>query len=279
MFLSAAEREAGTVVHVEHSGRDLKVRVPPGVEIGTLVRVRHGDSRVVVEICDRPWGVDGNARLDLAPSAGPLLAAESFWSRAVEELVESRRAGCEFGGAVYAEQAGSCLVLTGLNRRQVGGDGPVHLDRSWGSLLWHTSTGVLAGGSPFDEEDARLARQLERPLITIVQSTLSPALAANLLFPWGVRPLMLASGIKGMLALDRWRKGPPWLLGRAVAARVVYPAGEVQAVTRVGASLPREVYDRAAFAVDRSVGKARTRARRFLNEVMEMAATGKPPGA
>ena len=279
IYLSAAERAAGTVVEIDDGEARVLVEVPAGARVGSVVRVRRGARTLAVEVCDRAWGLDGSARLDLAPRKGKLRGERAFWERAEEELVESRRADLEFAGAVYAEQRDDVLVLSGLHRRAVGAPGTVALDPSWGSLLWHTRPGLLSSLSAFSDADAKAARRVDRPLITVSHTALSPSMAANVLFPVGARSLMLVAGLRGLLALDRRRKGTPMLLGRALAARVVYPGGEVALVEHLNASLPRELFDRTAFAVDQRLGKAESRARRVLREVYEAAVLGRPPGA
>ncbi|MFH1807815.1 MAG: hypothetical protein ABIJ09_03665 [Pseudomonadota bacterium] len=279
IFLSAAERAAGTVVEVEHGDEPVLVEVPAGTKKGAVLRVKRGDRVLEVEVAELEWGLDGGARLDLAPRQGSVQAERRFWERATEEIVESHRSKHEFAGSVYVEQRGDALVLTGLHRNAVGDPGRVQLDPAWGSLLWHTRPAVLSATTAFSDLDAELAKKSGRPVVTLCHTALSPSAAAALVFPVGVRTLMLAAGLKGLLAIDQKRKGSPMLLGRAVAARVIYPDGGVAPVEHAGASLPREVFDRAAFAVDKTLGKAEGRARRFLRDVIETTLTGKPPGA
>ena len=90
---------------------------------------------------------------------------------------------------------------------------------------------------------------------------------------------MLAAGLKGLLTLDEKQRGSPLLLNRAVMARVVYPDGAVHMVEHVGASLPREVFERASFALDRRLGDVERSARRTLRDLVDVAFFGKPPRA
>lgn len=278
IYLSDAERGRGVVVEVDDGEGTVMVEVPAGSRVGAEIKVRGKSGKMVVEVCERAWGIDGGARRDLAPTAGAAAGDQAFWQRAVEELVEAKRSKREFAGSVYTEKRGDTLVLTGLHRCAVGPIGGVLLDPSWGSLLWHTNHGLLSAVSAFSDADTKSARQANRPLVTICTSALSPAMAANVLFPMGMRPLMVAGAIKGLLALDTRRKGKPLMLGRAVASRIVYPNGLVAPVEHWDASLPRDVYDRAAFAVDKTLGKAESKARRFLKNVYKAAVSGRPPG-
>ncbi|MBN2359061.1 MAG: hypothetical protein JXR83_06380 [Deltaproteobacteria bacterium] len=275
--LTAAERAAGGVIEIEVDGEPLLCEYPAGVRVGALLRLRRGSRSVLVEVRDRQWGLDGGTRRDLAPRGGAVVAERSFWERAVEELVESRRVDREFAGAVYAEQRGDRLVLTGLHRSAVGGPGGISYDSSWGSLLWHTSSGIISSTRAFGETDALIARHTERPLITLSHTVLSPAVAANFIFPVGARTLMLVAGLQGLLALDRRTRRSPLLLGRAVAARIVYPDGSVALVGHASANLARELFDRAAFAVDRTLGQAQARAQKKLRELVEQSVFGRPP--
>jgi len=277
VYLSSAERAAGTVVEVDDGEQSVLVEIPAGARTGSTVKVRRGERTLEVEVLDRQWGLDGSARLDLAPARGQLAGDGAFWERAHEELVESRRTDREFAGAVYAERRGKDLVLVGLHRRAVGEPGQLTLDPAWGSVLWHTRPGLLSSAAAFSKADAAMARVAGRPLVTISHTALSPAMAANLLFPIGARSLMLVAGLRGLLALDRRRKGSPMLLGRALAARVIYPNGEVAPIDHLGASLPREIFDRTAFAVDQRIGRVESTARRILRDVYETAVLGRPP--
>ena len=198
--------------------------------------------------------------------------------RALEDTAVYRMTIHELMESAGGDDLPAALVLTGLNRRAVGEPGKLTVDPTWGSLLWHTRPGMMSAVAAFSDRDRKLARQLGRPLITISHTALSPTAAASLVFPVGVRTLMLAAGLKGLLALDRKRKGTPLLLGRAAAARVVYPGGAVEAVEHAGATLPREVFDRAAFNVDQALGQVERKARRFLKDVVNTAITGRPPG-
>jgi hypothetical protein len=277
IFLGAAERAAGKVVEVDDGGETVVVEVPAGTRQGALLKVKRGSDLLEVEVCELEWGLDGGARLDLAPRRGAVQAERRFWERAGEEIVESHRSKHEFAGSVYVEKRGQDLHLTGLHRHAVGDPGRVRLDPGWGSLLWHTRPAMLSATTAFSEADAELARQAGRPVVTLSHTALSPSAAAALVFPVGVRTLMLAAGLKGLLALDQKRRGAPLLLGRAVVARIVYPDASVAPVEHAGASLPREVFDRAAFAVDRTLGQAEGKARRFLRDVVATTLTGKPP--
>jgi len=275
--LTAAERAAGGVVEIEVDGTPLQCEYPAGVRVGTALRLRRGSITVSVKVRDRPWGLDGSARRDLAPRSGQVVAERTFWERAIEELVEARRTDREFAGAVYTEQRGDQLVLTGLHRCAVGSAGSIPYDSSWGALLWHTSSGLITSATPFSEADALIARHTERPLIALCHTMLSPAVAANFIFPIGARTLVLLAGIQGLLAIDRKTRRSPLLLGRAVAARIVYPDGGVALVEHANANLVRELFDRAAFAVDRALGQVQARAQKKLRALVDEAMSNWPP--
>lgn len=279
IYLSAAERAAGVVLEIETREGSSPLEVPAGTPVGARLAVRDGADRLTVEICERSWGLDGEPQRWLSLRGGEVIGDQSFWGRAAEELVESRRAGVELWGSVYAEQREGKVVVTGLHRCAVGHREEISPDPQWGALLWHTPAGLLSSIAAFSDEDARLAKAIDRPLLAISHTTLSPATVAQIAFPVGARSLAAVVGLRSLLALDRRRRGSPLLLGRALAARVVYPSGEVAPVVHAPSLLPRELFDRAGFELDRRLGLARGAAAQRLRQVYDVLVQNARPRA
>ncbi len=274
IYLSAAEREAGTFVELHIDDDKVLVEVPAGAQAGSQLKVRHGQQLLRVRIQDRQWGVAGDTSLNQAPRDGELSGDAAFWQRAEEELVESYRSDKSLAGAVYVERHDEVMVLSGLTRRAVAAHQDLRLDATWGALLWVASPGVMAGLNAFSEQQKKEAKRLGRPIVHIGHSALSPKSAATLVFPVGMRSLALFAGLNGLLAIDERRRGETMLLGRALAARIIYPSGRVFAVGHSGASLPRELYDMAAFRVDQKLGHAKKRASRAFKDFIRTAVQG-----
>lgn len=277
IFLSAAEREAGALVELAVDEQTVLVEVPAGTQLGAILRVRHQDKLLRVTVRERAWGIDGEASLEIAPRAGSLSGDDSFWQRAEEELVESYRSDKTLAGAVYVERHESVMILSGLTRRAVSDTKAFSLDSNWGAVLWTARPGLMANLSAFSQDYAAQARRLGRPIIHIGHTVLSPKSAATLMFPVGVRSLAVFAGLQGLLAIDQHRRGQTMLLGRALAARIVYPNGQIHPIGHSGASLPRELFDQAAFRADKSLGQVTKKASKFLQDFVQGAMAGQGP--
>lgn len=274
VYLSAAEREAGVFVELSIDDETLLVEVPARTPEGAVLKVKKGEHMLRVKVCERDWGIDGEVSLQHAPRNGEMSGDGTFWQRAQQELVESYRSDKTLAGAVYIERRDDIMVLTGLTRRAVVSHNDLHLDPSWGALLWTARPGFIASLGAFSEEQKLQAKRLGCPIIHIRHSALSPKSAASLVFPVGVRSLALFAGLNGLLAIDKRKRGKAMLLGRALSARIVYPNGQIFPIGHSGASLPRDLYDQAAFRVDQSLGQAKKRADQLIQDFVRNAAQG-----
>lgn len=274
VYLSAAEREAGALVELSVGDETLLVEVPARTTEGTVLKIRKGEQLLRVTVCERDWGIDGEVSLQHAPRSGEITGDNTFWQRAEEELVESYRSEKTLAGAVYVERRDNVMVLTGLTRRAVVSHQDLHLDPAWGALLWTAQAGIMASLGAFSKEQRLQAKRLGCPIIHIRHSALSPKSAASLMFPIGMRSLAVFAGLNGLLAIDKRKRGQTMLLGRALAARIVYPNGQVFPIGHSGASLPRELYDQAAFRLDQRLGQAKNRAGQLVQDFVHNAVQG-----
>lgn len=196
------------------------------------------------------------ARLDLAPTGQPvLLGTKAFFRMAAEQLSLSTRFGLELAGACYARRTRSGkTVLVGLKRGGSGLPGRVAISPQWGSILWHTHPGLRMSLAAFSAPDLDAARRSKRPLLVIGFGGLSPDVLSTLTLPLGKKGLLLSSGFKGLLALEKSGKMKERLLRLGVAARVCYPDGTIQPVLRYRATPLTHALDDMSLAIDRSVG-------------------------
>ena len=200
---------------------------------------------------------------------GPLYGSRGFFKRAAEQLSMSTRHGLELAGAVYARELAGRTILVGLQRRGSGKPGRVAISPAWGSILWHTHPGLRGSLAAFSSEDLEASRGADRPLLVIGYGGLSPEVLSTFTLPLGLRGLLLASGVKGIMSLEKAGHLKERLLRLGVAARVCYPDGTVQPVLRLKAAPMMHAFEDMSFAIDRSVGAMERAGQRALRKVIE----------
>lgn len=191
-----------------------------------------------------------------------------FFERAAEELLLSTRYGVEFGGAVIAKKKGNRIILVGLQRKHTGQSGRVAIDGEWGSILWHTHPGLRGSLAAFSNEDLQVAQQTKKPLLVIGFASLSPDVLSTLTLPLGVRGMLLSSGVKALLSLEKKGRIPTNFLRIGTAARVCYPSGAVRPVIRLGASPLSAAAEDVSFLLDQGVGAVERAGQRAIRRLI-----------
>lgn len=232
-----------------------------------------GNVPVLDEIVEARKIAVAKASLALAPRGDAVLfGSQSFFRRAADELWVSTQHGLELSGAVYTRSVGGRPLLVGLTRKASGLPGRVVVDPTWGALLWHTHPGLRGSLAAFSAEDVACAKQSGKPLLVIGFGGLSPDVLSTLSLPLGLRGVLVAGGIKGILALEKLGHLRMGLLRLGVAARVCYPSGRIQPILRAGASPWRHAFDEMSFSVDRTMGaferNGQAIAKRWLRRVL-----------
>jgi len=209
------------------------------------------------------------ASLSLAPKReGVLYGSPSFFRAAADQLSMSTRYGLELAGAAYARNVGGRTLLVGLQRRGSGKPGRVAVSPDWGRILWHTHPGLRGSLAAFSDEDLEAAKKSSRPLLVIGFGGLSPEVISTLTLPLGVRGLLVSSGVKGLMALEKSGRLRERLLRLGVAARVCYPSGRIEPVIRTDASPLVHALEDMSFAIDRGIGAAERIGQRALKAVV-----------
>ena len=192
-----------------------------------------------------------------------------FFDRATEELLLSTRYGVEFGGAVIARQKGGRTVLVGLQRKQTGQGGRVAINGEWGSILWHTHPGLRGSLAAFSNEDLQVSKQTKKPLLVIGFASLSPDVLSTLTLPLGVRGMLLSSGVKALLSLEKKGRIQTNFLRMGTAARICYPSGAVRPVVRLGASPLSAAAEDVSFLLDQGVGAVERAGQRAIRRLIQ----------
>lgn len=199
----------------------------------------------------------------------PLFGSREFFRRAADELYVSTTHGLELAGAVYAQPAAERTLLLGLTRKSTGRPGLVAIQPAWGSLLWHTHPGLRGSLAAFSTQDVECARQAKKPLLVIGFGGLSPDVISTLTLPLGLRGLLLSSGMKGLLAMEKLGHLRLGLLRLGVAARVCYPSGRIQPVLRAGAPPWRQAYEDMSYSIDKTVGMVERRGQEAVRKFVK----------
>lgn len=209
------------------------------------------------------------ASLSLAPKReGVLYGSPAFFNAAADQLAMSTRYGLELAGAVYAKTVGGRTLLVGLQRRGSGKPGRVAVSPEWGRILWHTHPGLRGSLAAFSQEDIEAAKLCKRPLLVIGFGGLSPEVLSTLTLPLGVRGLLVSSGVKGLMALEKTGRLRERLLRIGVAARVCYPSGRIEPVIRTHAPPIVHAIEDMSFVIDRGIGAAERLGQRALKAIV-----------
>jgi hypothetical protein len=255
----------------------------PGTVVDLDVEELHGDAALPLpdeknERLARRGALAKDATTALVPRGnGALFGSASFFARAAEELVLSTELGLELAGVAYSRVRGGRTVLVGLKREMTGQPGRVPIDPSWGGVLWHTHPGLRASLAAFSQEDLHVAKQSNKPLLVIGFSGLSPDVLSTLAMPFGLRAMVVAAGVKGILSLEKSGRLRRRLLSMGVAARVCWPSGVIQPVLRTNPQPLRAAFDDVAFALDSGVGAVERTGQRIVKAAVKLA-IGKSDG-
>lgn len=198
-----------------------------------------------------------------------VFGTREFFERASEELLLSTRYGVEFGGVVLARSCGRRTVLVGLQRKHTGQSGRVAVDGKWGSILWHTHPGLRGSLAAFSIEDLEVARDTQKPLLVIGYGSLSPDVMSTMALPLGVRGMLISSGVKALLALEKRGRLPNNLLRLGTAARICYPSGKIRPVVPLGATPLGHAAEDISFMLDQSVGMVERAGQRILRRMVK----------
>jgi hypothetical protein len=198
-----------------------------------------------------------------------VFGTREFFERASEELLLSTRYGVEFGGVVLARQRGHRTVLVGLQRKHTGQSGRVAVDGKWGSILWHTHPGLRGSLAAFSIEDLEVARDTQKPLLVIGYGSLSPDVISTMALPLGVRGMLISSGVKALLALEKRGRLPNNLLRLGTAARICYPSGKIRPVVPLGATPLGHAAEDVSFMLDQGVGMVERAGQRILRRMVK----------
>lgn len=215
------------------------------------------------------------ASLSLAPvGEQPLHGSARFFEAAAEQLALSTAHGLELAGAAYARRSDDRTLLVGLKRCGSGAPGRVAVDPSWGEILWHTHPGLKGSLAAFSGEDLEAARQAQKPLIVIGFGGLSPDVVTTLALPLGWKALLLSSGVKGVLSLEKHGRLKQRLLRLGVAARICYPSGRIQPVLRASGTPLQYALDDVSFLLDRTIGAVERRGQAAIKTVLKKVTGG-----
>lgn len=215
------------------------------------------------------------ASLSLVPTGErPLYGSARFFEDAAEQLAVSTAHGLELAGAVYARHVGERTLLLGLKRCASGKPGRVHVDPTWGGILWHTHPGLKGSLAAFSNEDLDAAKQGGKPLLVIGFGGLSPDVLSTLTLPLGWKGFLVAGGVKGLLSLEKRGRLKQRLLRFGVSARVCYPSGRIQPVVRSQGTPLQHAFDDVSFLVDRTIGAVERKGQAALRTVLEKVVKG-----
>jgi hypothetical protein len=203
-----------------------------------------------------------------APTDHTLFASRGFFARAAEELLVSTQATQELAGACFAKMHKGRVVLVGLRRETAGTPGRVPIRPEWGSILWHTHPGLRGSLAAFSNEDIDVAAKSGKPLLVIGFGGLSIDVVTTLTMPFGLRAFLVSAGVKGLLSLEKAKKLEPRLLQLGVAARVVFPSGQIRIVRRYKPTPWEAALEDMSFAVDRGVGAVERAGQRLVKSAI-----------
>ncbi len=216
------------------------------------------------------------ASLDLAPRGElPLYGSQRFFEDCIEQTLVSTKHGLELAGAVYTKKVGNRLLLVGLCRKMSGEPGRVAIDPRWGEILWHTHPGMRGSLAAFSDPDLEAAKLAKRPLLVIGFGGLSPDVVTTLGLPFGLKfgwqGLLFTSGLKGLVALERYGRLKERLLRMGVAARVCYPSGHIEPVLRQKPTPLQAALDDVGYTIDQSIGAIERVGQRAIRTLVKKA--------
>lgn len=202
-----------------------------------------------------------------------------------ELLVRSTRQGLELAGLAHLRQA-TAAELEGLGEsegwvlgpvRQTGTGEPGRVQAppcTEGWLRLHTHPGLKGTYAGFSRADLAAVRADGCALGVVGYTTLSPELASTLGLALGWQGWLATGAVQAALRVDAGRRERPWLLHRAVVARVALPDGQIVPVRKLGAGRGRRALESAEFAVDSWVQVAADQ----VNDVVHRFWPGGIPG-